>query len=771
MSNRELLDHINPAVLAYDEWLAVGMALKHEGSSCDEWDAWSQQDAARYQVGMCARKWASFTGNASPVTGGTLVEYAKRQGWTPPGAEDYALDWDSVIQCPREGDWGIDTTWAQDAEIVVPETDWSPVREISTYLSALFEAHDYVGYVTESWQNEDKRFLPRKGSYTRTAGELLQELARCGGDIGKVFGDYNPEAGAWVRFNPLDGQGVRDENVTAFRYALIESDTLPIERQGAIYAEMELPCAIIVHSGKKSLHAIVRVNAQSKEEYRERVAFLHKVCKKSGLEVDTANKNPSRLSRLPGIMRDGQKQFVVAVNQGKSSWEEWKAFVEASNDNLPDFESLESVFNNLPDLAPPLIDGILRTGHKMLLAGPSKAGKSFLLLQLAIAIAEGRPWLGWPCAQGRVLYVNLELDRPSCLHRLKNLYAAMGLAPTALGNIDLWNLRGSAVPMDQLAPKLIRRALKARYAAVIIDPIYKVLTGSENEADDMARFCNEFDRICKDLGAATIYCHHHSKGTQGQKNSRDRSSGSGVFARDPDAILDIIELNITDKLRQTVVDRAVCNRLAAALDFEAPNWREDFSQDDMQIRPKMVEEARRIMGLSANDDIDAATETANYMSGWRLEGTLREFPTFPPRLFWFQYPIHKMDESELLADAKAEGEEAPWQTQQREKKEKAKERKEDTNARLERAWSGATNLEESNHCHIADIAKEAVVEPEVAAKWIRFSPVLMLLKDGLVRRSEAVKTEAVALAAEGKTQKEIAEALGIERRTAGRMLK
>lgn len=59
---------------------------------------------------------------------------------------------------------------------------------------------------------------------------------------------------------------------------------------------------------------------------------------------------------------------------------------------LPDTESLESVWDDLPALAPPLIENVLRQGHKMLIAGPSKAGKSFALIELCIAIAEGRKW-------------------------------------------------------------------------------------------------------------------------------------------------------------------------------------------------------------------------------------------------------------------------------------------------------------------------------------------------------------------------------------------
>ena len=394
------------------------------------------------------------------------------------------------------------------------------------------------GYVTETWE-KDGKFLPTQGNFDRTAGQLLGELSRCRGDLGAVIGDYNHDAGAWIRFNPLDSQGVKNDNVTEYRYALVESDNMELDKQNAIIRELELPVACLVHSGGKSIHAIVRIEAANYEEYRKRVDYLYDVCAKNGLKVDTQNRNPSRLSRMPGILRKGHKQFLIDTNIGKSTWQEWKDWIESVNDSLPDPEALTSVWDNLPDLAPTLIDGVLRQGHKMLMAGPSKAGKSFALIQLCIAIAEGENWMGWTCAKGRVLYVNLELDRASCLHRFRDVYEAKGWAPNGIGNIDIWNLRGAAVPMDKLAPKLIRRAAKKGYIAVVIDPIYKVITGDENSADQMAQFCNQFDKVCCELGAAVIYCHHHSKGYQGSKRSMDRASGSGVFARDPDALLDL----------------------------------------------------------------------------------------------------------------------------------------------------------------------------------------------------------------------------------------
>ena len=36
---KELLEYIDPSSLSYQEWCNVGMALKHEGYSAEEWDS------------------------------------------------------------------------------------------------------------------------------------------------------------------------------------------------------------------------------------------------------------------------------------------------------------------------------------------------------------------------------------------------------------------------------------------------------------------------------------------------------------------------------------------------------------------------------------------------------------------------------------------------------------------------------------------------------------------------------------------------------------
>ena len=645
---KEALDFVSPSALTYEEWLMVGMGLKEAGLPVAVWEQWSARDGGRYHKGECIKKWESFHGSSKPVTQSSIFQLAYEHGWSGPAGR--ALDWGDELTVGPQQPALVDPRWVEEQELHLPDT-WEPAQQLKRYLQALFEPDEYVAYVTESFMAADRR-RPAKGCWDRTAGQLIEELDACGGDVGKVMGDCDPEVGAWICFNPVDGTGRKDANVTSYRYALVECDNMEPGKQLAAIHQMELPCAALVYSGGKSIHAIVRVNAPDYAEYRKRVDHLYATCQKNGLTLDQQNRNPSRLSRMPGILRAGQKQALLETNVGKSCWEDWCDWVDACTDDLPDTECLADDWDDLPPLADALISGVLRQGHKMLLAGPSKAGKSFALIELCIAIAEGKTWLGrFSCAQGRVLYINLELDRPSCLHRFKDVYTALGLAPDNLRNIDIWNLRGASVPMDKLAPKLIRRAGKKGYTAVILDPIYKVITGDENSADQMAKFCNQFDVVCRALDCAVIYCHHHSKGAQGGKRSMDRASGSGVFARDPDAMLDMTELTITDAIREQLHNKAACRAIKAMLDKRG--HADAYGPDDALSKSRMLTIAKEKLGLADLRAIDAevaaAQKKADSMTAWRIEGTLREFASFAPVNLWFDYPVHKLD-SGLLED-------------------------------------------------------------------------------------------------------------------------
>lgn len=657
----ELLDYINPSELSYQEWTNVGMALKHEGYEASDWDSWSAQDSERYKRGECFTKWNSFNETAGDiVTGGTIFDYAKRGGFVPPkkiDPNDGVLDWEDEIGNIIDKD-SIDSIELHEPS----DSNWNPANELIRYLTTLFDTDEYVGFVVSSIENEKGKFIPgNRGNFRMTAGQIVEGLHSCNGDIGAVIGDYNQAAGAWIRFNPLNGEGVRNTDIASFKYALVESDSLDIGKQLSIIHQLELPVAAVVYSGAKSIHAIVKVDASDNKEYRERVSYLYKICDKNGLEVDSQNKNPSRLSRMPGCIRGDHKQFIIETNTGKETWSDWVEWVESMNDDLPDEENLADVLFNLPDYAEELIEGILRQGHKMLLVGPSKSGKSFSLIELCIAIAEGTKWMGRQCKQGDVLYVNFELDRASCLHRFKDVYQTLGLTPNNANRIFVWNLRGKTSALDQLVPKLIRRAEKKKYIAVVVDPIYKVITGDENSASEMAKFCNQFDKIADALGASVIYAHHHSKGAQGGKKSMDRASGSGVFARDPDALLDMIELDMNKEVKEHFINEARVEAMHAVLDKYVPKWRTYIYQtkktDDHDFEA-MNDYCAEMLGFEQMNELQYLTELkvdeAKHITALQISGTLREFATFDPINCFFKYPIHFLDNANLLKGCRPE---------------------------------------------------------------------------------------------------------------------
>lgn len=600
----------------YDTWLTVGMALKHEGYGWETWDEWSRS-SSKYVEGVCERKWRSFNemNAGEPATGGTIDHLAKLNGWSDDYGEELILGQTIKDVSPTRDYVFVDKTTEREN---LPEFDadkYDPRADALAYLNGMFEPDEYIGFNGEFVRKED-RLVPTVNAYGFTCGMIAKDIEKGpmqranvsdlnAQAVREAFG-VNGDDGCYVRINPLDGHGDGNSNVTRFANALIESDEDDIETQYAIYRKLELPIRFLVHSGHHSLHAIVKVDALNISEYRERVTFLYAFCAKNGLHVDEANKNPSRYSRMPGVKRNGEWQRIVARDMGKRSWDEWRKWVEDENDTLPEEEPLGDL-SDLPELAPELIQGLLREGHKMLIAAPSKAGKSFLLQELAVCIAEGRPWLGHKVLQGKVLYVNLELDAVSCKHRFRDIYGAMGCSGHE-NDVLVLNLRGRSVPLDRLAPTLIRRYRDRGLKAMIIDPIYKVITGDENAASDMAAFCNLFDSIATECGCAMVYSHHFSKGAAGKySNAADRASGSGVFSRDPDAILAMSELRL---------DEAKVNTYRQVRSG-APN-----------VTP----------------------------TGWRVAATLREFPTPPDFDVWFDWPLHLADEGKLLASTSDQGE-------------------------------------------------------------------------------------------------------------------
>lgn len=586
----EALNALDPSRLSYQEWVDVGMALKTEGLPCSVWDDWSRRDTKRYKAegsDSCYAKWETFNGTGK--TGGSIVHYAEKyNGYKPVNG----LDWDDPLDATYEEVLSVQTNPSE-----------KPYQMAVRFLEALYEPDELVSFVCTSQYDEDKeKWKPIGKGSVRKCSDIVKDLKKHR-KLEDAFGTINEQAGAWIRLNPATGPNNKD--VTRYAYALAESDNLTVEEQKKLLIGFKLPIATLTESGGKSVHAAVRIDAKDAAEYRQRTLFLFDWLAKHKFIVDENNKNEARLSRLAGAMRNGKLQKLIATNIGCSSWAEWKDYIEGVDDDLPPFRSLRDQTKDPPVLSPELIEGVLREGCKMIITGQSKAGKTCLSQNLAVCIAEGLPWLGkFKCEQGKVLYINLEVEEASLYQRFLAMYKALGIKMTATGgeNIIPWNLRGYAAPMEKLAPKIISRCRNTGpYKVIILDPLYKVQQGDENSAEAICNFCNALDKIAHETGAAIIYDHHHPKG-ETRENVIDRGSGSGVFSRDADAICDISSLSPSKEL--------------------------------LELISSQMQDGEKPMQISF---------------------ILRDFKDIEPINIWFRFPLHFIDDAGLLDGAPVKG--------------------------------------------------------------------------------------------------------------------
>ena len=230
-----------------------------------------------------------------------------------------------------------------------------------------------------------------------------------------------------------------------------------------------------------------------------------------------------------------------------------------------------------------LIAGLLHKGTKGVLASVSKAGKTWLLLYMALCIATGTKFLRWNTTQGKVLFINLEIQTAFMKERLQTLMNRLGLKDS--GDLHFWNIRGKAADFEALVANIIKETEGKGYSLIVLDPIYKMMGGkSENGAGGVAVLCNHLERIAEKTGAAVVYSHHFAKGNPKKKTAIDRMSGSGVFARDADSIITLTEHTEPDCYTVEMILRNLAQQPSFVVQWEYPVMveREDLDPEDFK---------------------------------------------------------------------------------------------------------------------------------------------------------------------------------------------
>ena len=197
---------------------------------------------------------------------------------------------------------------------------------------------------------------------------------------------------------------------------------------------------------------------------------------------------------------------------------------------------------------PPLvwdITEVLSRGDRMVLYGEFGSGKSWIALHMALTLAAGRPWFGYPTVPRRVLYIDEEMNPRTTWRRLKRLTMGMGLPqPVELTVLS----RGGVLFRDNGAAEVLAwmSRLKVDPQVIFVDSMRRTLDGNENLQADVSRYWRNLGGLDRDgkgepLGRTFVVVHHMNKPGEFPQAARHRASGSTDILAGSDASL-VVEI-------------------------------------------------------------------------------------------------------------------------------------------------------------------------------------------------------------------------------------
>ena len=263
-------------------------------------------------------------------------------------------------------------------------------------------------------------------------------------------------------------------------------------------------------------------------------------------------------------------------------------------------------------------DWLPKRGKSMLFA-PTKAGKSFLALQLARCVGAGESFLGLPTTLGKVLYIQFELGEEILQARLlssKKEYPNVYIGTTFSMKLD----------SESGQEQLLKAIQAVDPAVVILDPLYKAILGDENESTDVRKILDFLDSIIEDFNCSLFLIHHAGK------DLSKRGRGSSVLEDWVDSYIQMQRTskageNLKVKIRPIFLrhaplpEGAILAELGEDFEFHLigsePTVKErvaEFVRTKGEITPKQVFE----QGIGSNTSVYEALEKL------REEGKVRK---------------------------------------------------------------------------------------------------------------------------------------------------
>lgn len=174
---------------------------------------------------------------------------------------------------------------------------------------------------------------------------------------------------------------------------------------------------------------------------------------------------------------------------------------------------------------------ILIPEGKIMLCGAYKSWKSMTSMDIAFCLSSGRPWFGFPTTQSTVLVIQLEIPKAAYQDRVVKYFKSHPGQP--IDNLHFVSTRRLKLDRGWGKDTLRTWIDMTQAQVVIIDPIYKVMSGHLIDEWDVGQFTDTIDDIIDEKKVSFILVHHEGKAqyVDGERLERgaDASYGSAKF--------------------------------------------------------------------------------------------------------------------------------------------------------------------------------------------------------------------------------------------------
>ena len=409
---------------------------------------------------------------------------------------------------------------------VVPDAIPDGTRQ---FIRAVFNEGEGIR-IAQARTGEDGREQPKDSGIILSREEWLKKLDKHDGNINS-FLKTSDKNGIFVSVNPIKVGGSTDSDVTAYRHALLEFDNISQAEQWHIITASRIPCAAVMSSGGKSIHAWVKINAENRQEFDERVKLVYDHFEAYG--PDKKNKNPSRFSRLPGCERGKKRQELLSLSVGCETFAEWRGLNE--QESIGKHFDLRDLMRFDPTNDPDCLLGhrwVCRGGSCLFIA-PSGIGKSSGAMQMAISWALGKMAFGIGNKQGKKLksvFIQAENNDGDISEMFQGVCAGMEISQdsedfqTLMENIII---RPPVFMSGEKFLNHLRRVIDHYHPDIVwVDPLLSFVGDDLSRAAVVQQFFREgIGQIMHDTRTAFFGVHHTGK-PPGDSKARDGWSKS-----------------------------------------------------------------------------------------------------------------------------------------------------------------------------------------------------------------------------------------------------